>query len=153
MTAVVQERPEGLPLAMACRALGLNRSSVYARQQASCLAEAERAERRSRRACVQPRALTPEERQAARAALYSPEYRDQPPAEVHAALLAQGQYLGSLSTFHRILRADAAQGERRLQRPPQQHAIPRLCATAPHQVWTWDSSKLANLRRGVYLSL
>jgi putative transposase len=153
MTAVVQERPEGLPLAMACRALGLNRSSVYARQQASCLAEAERAERRSRRACVQPRALTPEERQAARAALYSPEYRDQPPAEVHAALLAQGQYLGSLSTFHRILRADAAQGERRLQRPPQQHAIPRLCATAPHQVWTWDISKLATLRRGVYLSL
>jgi hypothetical protein len=57
---------------------------------------------------------------------------------VHAALLAQGQYLGSLSTFHRILRADAVQGERRLQRPPQHHAIPRLCATAPNQVWTWD---------------
>jgi hypothetical protein len=41
-----------------------------------------------------------------REALYSPEYRDQPPGEVHAALLAQGQYLGSLSTFHRILRAE-----------------------------------------------
>jgi putative transposase len=110
MTAVVQARPEGLPLAAACRALGLNRSSVYARQQASGLSEEARTERRSRRGCVQPRALTPEERQTVRAALYSPEYHDQPPAEVHAALLAQGQYLGSLSTFHRILRADAAQG-------------------------------------------
>jgi hypothetical protein len=108
MTAVVQARPEGLPLAAACRALGLNRSSVYARQTASGLSEEARTERRSRRGCVQPRALTPEERQTVRAALYSPEYRDQPPAEVHAALLAQGQYLGSLSTFHRILRADAA---------------------------------------------
>jgi hypothetical protein len=138
MTAVVQARPEGLPLAAACRALGLNRSSVYARQQASGLSEEARTERRSRRGCVQPRALTPEERQTVRAVLYSPEYHDQPPAEVHAALLAQGQYLGSLSTFHRILRADAVQGERRLQRPPQHHAIPRLCATAPNQVWTWD---------------
>ncbi len=152
MTAVVQ-RPEGLPLATACRALGLKRSSVYARRQASRLSVAERAERRSRRACTQPRALAPEERQAVREALYSPEYRDQPPGEVHAALLAQGQYLGSLSTFHRILRADAAQGERRPQRAPQQHAIPRLCATAPNQVWTWDISKLATIRRGHYLSL
>ena len=153
MNAVVQERPEGLPLATACRALGLNRSSVYARQHASGRSEAERAARRSRRTCHQPRALAPDERQAVRAALYSPEYRDQPPAEVHAALLAQGQYLGSLSTFHRILRADAAQGERRLQRPPQHHAIPRLAATAPNQVWTWDISKLATTRRGHYLSL
>ena len=84
MTAVVQ-RPEGLPLATACRALGLKRSSVYARRQASRLSVAERAERRSRRACTQPRALAPEERQAVREALYSPEYRDQPPGEVRLA--------------------------------------------------------------------
>ncbi len=154
MNSVLETLPPALPLAAACRALGLNRSSVHARRQHTPgLTEEIRAQRRSRRHCMQPRALTPEERQKIRTVLYSPSYRDQPPAQVHAALLAKGQYLGSLSTFHRILRADAAQGERRVQRPAQQHAIPRLCATRPNQVWTWDVSKLATLHRGVYLSL
>ena len=44
-------------------------------------------------------------------------------------------------------------GDRRNQRPAQHHAIPRLKATAPNQVWTWDISKLSLTTRGVYLSL
>jgi putative transposase len=153
MTAVVEARSAGLPLAPACRALGLNRSSVYARRDTPEVPEDVVAARRSRRRSAQPRALTSEERNAVRETLYSPEYRDQPPAEVYAALLEEGRYLGSLSTFHRILRADAAQGERRQQRPAQHHAIPRLCATGPNEVWTWDITKLATVHRGVYLSL
>ncbi|MFK4754889.1 DDE-type integrase/transposase/recombinase, partial [Oceanobacter antarcticus] len=33
------------------------------------------------------------------------------------------------------------------------HAIPRLKATAPNQVWTWDIAKLPTRKRGEYLSL
>lgn len=55
--------------------------------------------------------------------------------------------------MHRILRAEHLQGERRQQRPPQSHAIPRLKACAPNQVWTWDIAKLPTLKRGEYLSL
>lgn len=51
-----------------------------------------------------------------RAVLYRSEHQEQPPAEVLAALLAQGQDLGSISSFHRIPRAGAVHGERRLQR-------------------------------------
>jgi len=31
MNTVIEQRPERLPMSMACRALGLNRSTVYAR--------------------------------------------------------------------------------------------------------------------------
>lgn len=152
MTAVLNERPDRAPLAIACRALGLNRSTVYARGRAP-LDEAERARRRSRKGCPQPRALSEVERQQVRETLYSEAYREQPPAEVHADLLEQGEYLCSVRTMHRLLKADSAQGDRRPQRPGQHHAVPRLLATQPNEVWTWDISKLPTRSRGQYLSL
>ncbi|WP_179888130.1 DDE-type integrase/transposase/recombinase [Marinobacter sp. LV10R520-4] len=45
------------------------------------------------------------------------------------------------------------QGERRAQRAPQSNPMPRLLATAPNQVWTWDIAKLPTRKRGEYLSL
>ncbi|MDA9297874.1 DDE-type integrase/transposase/recombinase [Pseudomonadales bacterium] len=54
---------------------------------------------------------------------------------------------------HRILRSEQAAGDRQNQRSEQHNAIPRLLATAPHDVWTWDITKLPLVRRGVYLSL
>ena len=76
-----------------------------------------------------------------------------PPAEVYQRLLEQDQYLCSVSTMHRILRGLGENGERRQQRPAQHHAVPRLMAKAPHDVWTWDITKLPLVRRGIYLSL
>jgi len=150
---LVLERPPGLPLAAACRALALNRSFVYAKLRARSRTPEQIAASRSRRGCVQPRALSEQERNDIREVLYAEEHRDQPPAEIHATLLEQGRYLGSLSTFHRILRADHTQGDRRQQRPPRHHATPRLLAKAPNEVWTWDITKLATVQRGEYLSL
>jgi putative transposase len=153
MNQLVHQPPVGVPLTTACTALGLNRSSIYARRRAGSVSDEERAQHRSRRSAPQPRALSEAERQALREILYSPTYRDQPPAEIHADLLEHGQAPASLSTLHRLLRADRATGERRAQRPAQHHAIPRLVATAANQVWTWDITKLPTTRRGPYLSL
>ena len=152
MTEVLHNRPARLPLATACRALGLNRSTVYARSRAP-LDEAERARRRSRQGKPQPRALSAAERQEVRDTLNSVTYCDQPPGEVHADLLEQGRYLCSVRTMHRILNADGMGGERRPQRPAQHHAVPRLSASEPNEVWTWDISKLPTRGRGQYLSL
>lgn len=80
-------------------------------------------------------------------------YRDQPPCEIYHSLLEQGEYLCSMSTMYRLLRECRASGERRAQRPAQHHAVPRLCARAPNEVWTWDITKLPTVHRGVYLSL
>ena len=55
--------------------------------------------------------------------------------------------------MQRILRSEGESGDRRNQRPAQHHAVPRLLAQAPNEVWTWDITKLPLVRRGIYLSL
>lgn len=144
----MENRAESIPLATACDALGIPRSTFYARP-----APRERAARRSRKHVRQPRALTAEERRRVRETLNSDEFCNQPPAEVYQRLLERGIHLCSVSTMHRILREHAESGERRDQRPAKHHAVPRLLAEAPNEVWTWDCSKLATRARGVYLTL
>lgn len=151
MSAVVHERPARLPLRQACAALGINRSTVYARRAGAQRAPS--ATSRSRRDSAQPRALSDTERAQVLETLHSDAHCDQPPAAVYQRLLQQGEYLCSVSTMHRILRASGQSGERRAQRPAQRHAVPRLRATAPNEVWTWDVTKLATVERTVYLSL
>ena len=67
--------------------------------------------------------------------------------------MERGENPCSQSTMHRILRVDKLNGERRQQRPAQSHAIPRLFAEQPNQVWTWDCSKLATQKKAQYLTL
>ena len=151
MSVVLEQRPSSLPLAPACAALGLNRSTVYARQRRA--ANDEPGPRRSRKKSTQPRALSAEERAQVIEVLHSKPYSDQPPAEVYQRLLEQGQHLCSVSTMHRILRSLGENGDRRNQRPAQHNAVPRLLAQAPNEVWTWDITKLPLIRGGIYLSL
>ncbi|MCL1488060.1 MAG: DDE-type integrase/transposase/recombinase [Marinobacter sp.] len=82
-----------------------------------------------------------------------PEFCDQTPYQVYHTLLERGECLASLSTLYRVLRQANQTGDRRNQRAPQSHAIPRLTATRPNEVWTWDITKLATTRRGNYLNL
>ncbi len=150
MNVALTERPARLSMVSACQALGLNRSTVAARRKRAANTEPAR---RSRQDAVQPRALSKQERAVVTEILHSEEYCDEPPAAVYQRLLESNKYHCSVSTMYRILRSQQATGERRNQRPAQQHAIPRLLATAPHDVWTWDITKLPLVRRGVYLSL
>ncbi len=150
MNTVIEQCPDRLPMSIACHALGLNRSSVYARRKR---ADKEDPPQRSRKASVQPRALSEQECVVVVETLHSEPYRDQPPAEVYQRLLEQNKYLCSVSTMHRLLRKQGENGERRLQRPAQHNAIPRLLAFAPNEVWSWDITKLPLIRRGIYLSL
>ena len=151
MNTLVAHRPERLPVVQACQALGLNRSSVYARRKGANNDHLE--PRRSRQSVVQPRALSEQERMAVIKTMQSDEHADQPPAQIYQRLLEQQHYLCSVSTMHRLLRSQEQNGERRAQRPAQHHAVPRLLATDPNEVWTWDITKLPLVRRGIYLSL
>jgi putative transposase len=85
--------------------------------------------------------------------LDSERFIDQPPREVYATLLEEGRFLCSIRTMYRILRERGELRDRRDHRERGQHAIPRLVATAPNQVWTWDISKLATFTSGVFLNL
>jgi hypothetical protein len=90
----------------------------------------------------QPRALTDTERRAILDVLHSNRFADLAPAEVWAILLDEGVYLGSESTFYRLLRAAGETGERRRQATHPAAVKPELVATAPNQVWSWDIAKL-----------
>jgi len=74
-------------------------------------------------------------------------------AEVWAILLDEGIYLGSESTFYRLLRAAGETRERRRQAPHPAAVKPELVATASNQVWSWDIEKLHGPAKWTYYYL
>ena len=95
-------------------------------------------------------ALTDTERELILYVLNSPEFVDAAPAQIYAALLDQGVYVGSIATMYRILREHRQVRERRrLARHPAR-TRPELLADAPRQVYTWDITKLAGPAKGVH---
>ncbi len=151
MKTVIEKRPDRLAMRTACLELGLNRSSVYSRQKRA--GHKTTPSKRSRKNSVQPRALSEKERARVMDTLHAEPYCDQAPAEVYQRLLEKNEYLCSVSTMHRLLRKRGENGERRAQRPAQHHAIPRLLAGSPNEVWTWDITKLPLIQGRIYLSL
>jgi transposase InsO family protein len=95
-------------------------------------------------------ALSAAERDRVVALLDSSEFVDAAPAQVYAALLDQGVYLGSIATMYRILREHHQVRERRRQARHPTRTRPELVATAPRQVFTWDITKLAGPVKGIY---
>ena len=75
--------------------------------------------------------------QALRGALNSERFCDTAPAAVHATLLGEGTYLGSVRTMYRLLAASGCR-ERRNQLTHPAYTKPELLAIAPNQVWSWD---------------
>ena len=89
-----------------------------------------------------PLALSAQESQALLATLNSERFIDIAPAAVHAILLDEGRYLGSVRTMYRHLALSGGACERRNQRVHPAYAKPELLATGSNQVWSWDISKL-----------
>ncbi|GAB3959188.1 hypothetical protein GCM10027614_78190 [Micromonospora vulcania] len=95
-------------------------------------------------------ALTAAEREHVLRLLDSPQFVDAAPAQIYAALLDEGVYVGSIATMYRILREHRQVRERRrLARHPARQR-PELVADAPRQVFSWDITKLAGPVKGTY---
>ena len=141
MAAALELTPT-LGTGAACHAMGLWRGAP-ARQQA-------RVHRRTLVDPPPPRAPRPrpplaldaQEQQALLATLNSERFADTAPAAVHATLLGEGIYLGSVRTMYRLLAANGGSGERRNQLTHPAYTKPELLAIAPNQVWSWDITKL-----------
>lgn len=97
----------------ACDAVGVAQASYYRRHRQSRPPQRPAPIRHIDR--VQPRALSAAERTAILAQLHSERFVDTSPTEVWATLLDEGRYLGSLSTFYRLLRHAGESKERRRQ--------------------------------------
>lgn len=133
----------------ACDAVGLKRATYY------------RATKPQRDETPEPppkkprshRRLSAEQRQALLSAMNSEEFIDQPPREVYAELLSRGEYHCSWRTMYRVLGEQGPLRDRRDQREARSFAIPRLLASAPNEVWSWDISKIPTCESGVFLNL
>ena len=143
---LLESRDEEVPLKAACEVLGMPRSTARRRLQPP-----QYGPRKPRP--PSPRKLSGEEQQAVLDVVHSDRFCDQTPRQVHAQLLDEGTYLASPSTMYRLLAALGESRDRRNQRAPRSFPVPRLEATAPNQVWTWDISKLATWVSGVFLNL
>ena len=140
--AAVHELSPTLGAGGACRALGLPRGApARHRAQVRRLAFVGPVPRRAAR-LRPPLALDAQESQVLLQTLNSERFADTDPAAVHATLLDEGRYLGSVRTMYRLLAADGGSRERRNQLVHPAYAKPELLATAPNQVWSWDISKL-----------
>jgi putative transposase len=90
---------------------------------------------------VQPRALAPAERQAILDVLHTGRFADLAPDEAWATLPDEGTYLGSVSTYYRVLREAGESRERRAQATYPAAVKPELIAAGPNQVYSWDITK------------
>ena len=81
-----------------------------------------------------------------------PEYASIPPGQIVPALADLGLYIGPESSFYRMLHAHGQVHRRVRARLPQEpHPVPRLRATVPNQVWSWDITYLPTTVRGIWL--
>jgi len=135
----------------ACAAVGAPQASYYRRHRVS--PPPVRPAPVPHRDRHQPRALAPAERQAILDLLHSDRFADAAPAEVWATLLDEGTYLGSISTFYRVLREAGESKERRRQATHPAAAKPELMAAAPNRVWSWDITKLHGPAKWTYYYL
>jgi putative transposase len=113
------------------------RSSYYRQQQVKAAVTEPRPVR-----APSPRALPPAEQERVRDLLNSERFADSSPRQMYGTLLDEEQYLCSVSTMYRILRAHKEVRERRHQKRHPVYKKPELLATGPNQVWSWDITKL-----------
>ena len=142
MIAAVHELMPVLGTGAACQALGLPRG-VPARQQAQMRRAAMVGPMPQRAVRARPAlALDAQENTLLVDTLNSERFVDTAPAAVHATLLDEGRYLGSVRTMYRLLNAQGGSRERRRQLTHPAYVKPELLALAPNQVWSWDITKL-----------
>jgi putative transposase len=133
MIQAAEEVGESTGVSAACRALGVPRSSVY------------RARKPKTSPAPRPtpdRALSPVEKREVRAVLNSERFCDSSPREVFATLLDEGTYYCNWRTMYRILAEHDEVQERRNQRQHPPYHKPKLRATGPNQLWSWDITEL-----------
>jgi len=136
----------------ACSAAGRPRASHYRRHRVSAVSPRPAPIAHVDR--VQPAALSCGERAEVLAVLHSERFADAAPAQVWATLLDEGMYLGSQSTFYRLLRT--VHGDVRERRSQASHPAkvkPELVAHGPNQVWSWDITKLHGPAKWTYFYL
>lgn len=144
------EARRSLPTRAVCAALKLPHASLYRRITAREVAFHPKSVFKRP---AHHRALSPKERAAVLDVLHSDRFVDMAPAAIYATLLDEGRHIASIRTMYRILKENGEVRERRAQATHPKRTPPRLVATAPNQVWTWDITHLQTTVKGQSLKL
>ncbi len=153
MDAVTHLAPT-VGIVAACDCLGVARASFYRQRPvfgppASPACEPTAPSPRA----LPARALSAAERATVLAVLPEDRFQDRSPAAVPATLLDEGQYHCSTRTLYRILEQEGESRERRDQLVHPVYHKHELLATAPHQLWSWDITKLPGPAKWTYFYL
>lgn len=97
--------------------------------------------------------LLPAERRQILELVNSPKYRHLSPNQIVPRLADEGIYLGSESTYYRLLREHHQLAHRQPSRPPTSRPPREHLATGPCQVWSWDITYIKSPVRGIFYYL
>lgn len=134
---IEQARTDGARLSTACQSAEID-PATYRRWQ--CNGDQIIADHRASATRPEPaNKLTQAERAAILETCHTEDFQSLPPSQIVPTLADQGEYLGSESSFYRVLReANEQQHRGRAQNRQTRAKPPAFCTTGPNQCWTWD---------------
>ena len=141
----------GIGTRAACAASGVPQATWYRRHRISPLPQRPAPVPHTGR--VQPRRWPPPSGRRSWMCCTAPGSLTWPRTKFLATLLDEGTYLGSVSTFYRVLREAGETRERRAQATHPAAVKPELVATGPDQVYSWDITKLHGPAKWTYYHL
>jgi putative transposase len=149
---IEQAQQAGARLVPACEILGLSVRTFQRWTREGGVSEDQRP------TAIRPKpakALSPEEEQAILEACHRPEFAHLPPEQIVVRLLDEEQrYLGSVSSFYRVLRRHGELTHRGRAKAPRRAPRPTTYqATGPNQVWSWDCTWLPGPVKGLFFYL
>ena len=93
------------------------------------------------------------EREAILQAAESVEFQDKSPRQIVPLLADRGEYVGSESSFYRVMKIAKLLMHRGRSKSKSAYRPKALSATQPNQVYTWDITYLLSNVRGIYFYL
>ena len=132
----------GAGLLRACGVIGICLRTLK-RWRKGCMGDFRGHDRRKGSHRLLTHKLSEEERQRILLTCNQPQYAALPPGQIVPALADQGLYIGSESSFYRVLhQAGQCHRRGRARLPQESRSVPRLRADRPNAVWSWDITKL-----------
>lgn len=144
-------RAEGARLKEACECVDIDAASYRRWQRDGEVLSDQRA------TAVRPvpkNKLSVEERKLILLTCHLPQFQSLPPSQIVPTLADLGQYIGSESSFYRILQEANEQHDRGRAKSRHKRAKPdEFCTTGPNQCWCWDVTWLKSPVRGTFYYL
>lgn len=144
-------RADGARLHLSCECVEID-AATYRRWQVNGTVLSDRRATVTRPAPLNK--LSIEEQEKILLTCHLPEFQSLPPSQIVPTLADTGLYLGSESTYYRVLRKANEQHDRGRSKQRHKRAKPsEYCATGPNQCWCWDVTWLKSPVNGLFYYL